>query len=70
MGGIGLGLTFYSMFDDGTPNGLGLVLLFVGIGYMVLWWFEERQIAPPANGTGSASGAAAPGPSGGPSESA
>jgi hypothetical protein len=70
MGGIGLGLTFFSMFDDGTPNGLGLVLLFVGIGYMVLWWFEERQIAPPANGTGSRSGAAPTGPAGGPSGSA
>jgi hypothetical protein len=34
------------MFDDGSPNGLGLVLLFVGIGYIVLWWFEERQVAP------------------------
>jgi hypothetical protein len=66
MGGIGLGLTFYSMFDDGTPNGLGLVLLFVGIGYIVLWWFEDRQVArtsganasstPPAGGTGGPSG--------------
>ena len=43
MGAVGLGLTLYSMLDDGTPNGLGLVLLFVGIGYAVLWWFEERQ---------------------------
>jgi len=43
MGAIGLGLTLYSILDDGTPNGLGLVLLFVGIGYAVLWWFEERQ---------------------------
>jgi hypothetical protein len=43
MGAVGLALTLYSMLDDGTPNGLGLVLLFVGIGYAVLWWFEERQ---------------------------
>jgi hypothetical protein len=70
MGGIGLGLTFFSILDDGTPNSVGLVLLFVGIGYMVLWWFEQRQIAPPANGTSSGSGAIAPGPSGGPSGSA
>ena len=48
MCGIGVGLTMYSMLDDGTPNGLGLVLLFVGIGYTVLWWFEQRQLAPPA----------------------
>ena len=42
------------MLDDGTPNGIGLVLLFVGIGYMVLWWYEERQIAPKAGGAGAA----------------
>ena len=46
LGGIGLGLTSFSMFDDGTPNSVGLVLLFVGIGYIVLWWFEDRQFAP------------------------
>ena len=46
LAGVGLGLTFFSMLDDGTPNSVGLVLLFVGIGYLVLWWFEERQLAP------------------------
>ena len=51
LGGIGLGLTAFSMFDDGTPNSVGLVLLFVGIGYIVLWWFEDRQFAP-RGGTG------------------
>ncbi len=55
MSGIGIGLTMFSMLDDGTPNGLGLVLLFVGIGYTVLWWFEQRQMTP-------AMGPAAPGP--------
>jgi hypothetical protein len=40
--GIGLGLTFFSMFDDGTPNGLGLVFLFVGLGYCLLWYFGDR----------------------------
>jgi hypothetical protein len=53
MGAIGLGLTFNSMLDDGTPNGLGLVLLFVGIGYAILWWFEDRNLAAPRAGTGS-----------------
>ena len=43
--GIGLGLVFWSMLDDGEPNGFGLVLLFVGIGYLVLWHFESRQLA-------------------------
>ena len=39
---VGIGLNFWSMFDDGTANGLGLVLLFLGIGYCVLWFFEDR----------------------------
>lgn len=47
---VGFGLVAYSMFEDGTPNGLGLVLLFVGIGFCVLWFFEERD---PAQRSGS-----------------
>ena len=47
---IGLGLSLWSLLDDGTANSVGLVLLFVGIGYVVLWWFEERQVTPPRGG--------------------
>lgn len=47
LGGIGLGLTFWSMLEEGSANGFGLVLLFVGIGYVVLWYFEERQLSAP-----------------------
>ncbi len=54
LAGFGLGLTFFSMLDDGTPNSVGLVLLFVGIGYLVLWWFEERQLAPAGKAAGNA----------------
>ena len=54
LAGFGLGLTFFSMLDDGTPNSVGLVLLFVGIGYLVLWWFEERQLAPAGKAAGTA----------------
>jgi hypothetical protein len=50
MTAIGLGLTFFSMLDDGSPNGIGLVLLFVGVGYVILWWFEDRQLPPAAGG--------------------
>jgi len=53
MGTIGLALTFYSLFDDRSPNWLGLVLLFVGIGYCVLWYFEDQQ-ATAARAAGSA----------------
>jgi hypothetical protein len=47
LGAIGLALTFFSMLDDGTPNSVGLVFLFLGIGYTVLWYFEDRQLATP-----------------------
>ncbi len=46
MSGIGLALAFYSMLEDREPNAIGLILLFVGIGFIVLWWFEERRFAP------------------------
>ena len=61
LAGFGLGLTFFSMLDDGTPNSVGLVLLFVGIGYLVLWWFEERQLAPAGKPAGSAPPVGPPG---------
>ena len=42
---FGLALTVYSLLEDRESNGLGLVLLFVGLGYVLLWWFEERHLA-------------------------
>ncbi len=61
MGAVGFAITFYSMLDDGTANWFGLVLLFVGIGYCVLWYFEDRQaaalaVAPGASVPGSGPG--------------
>ena len=53
MGTVGLALTFYSLFDDRSPNWVGLVLLFVGIGYCVLWYFEDQQVTA-ARASGSA----------------
>ena len=44
---IGLGLSAFSMFDDGTPNSVGLVCLFLGIGYCVLWYFQDRPPTGP-----------------------
>jgi hypothetical protein len=44
---VGLGLSFWSMLDDGTPNSVGLILMFVGFGYCLLWFFEDRTTAPP-----------------------
>ena len=58
--GIGLGLCAFSMFDDGTPNSVGLIFLFVGLGYCLLWFMEDRKIEPGSNtppGTPPAGGA-------------
>lgn len=44
---VGLGLSFWSMLDDGTPNSVGLILLFVGLGYCLLWFFEDRTPGTP-----------------------
>ena len=46
---VGLSFIAYSMFDDRSPNWIGLVLLFLGIGYAFLWYFEDRQLAAPAS---------------------
>jgi Domain of unknown function (DUF6249) len=43
---IGVGLNFWSMLDDGTANGFGLILLFLGLGYCLLWFFEDRNAEP------------------------
>jgi hypothetical protein len=49
LGAVGLGLVFFSLLDDGTPNSVGLVFLFVGLGYGLLWFLEQRTTTrPPA----------------------
>jgi hypothetical protein len=62
LGTVGLALVFHGMIEEGTAGWFGLVLLFVGIGYVVLWYFEDRQaaafnagrasVAPPVRGPG------------------
>jgi len=41
---VGLALSFYSMTGEGNPNWIGLVLIFVGLGYIALWWLEGRHL--------------------------
>jgi len=53
----GLALSLFSMLDDASANSVGLVLLFVGIGYCVLWYFEGRNPTPRAGGVPPAGGA-------------
>ena len=49
LGAVGLSFIAFSMFDDRSPNWFGLVLLFLGIGYAFLWYFEDRQLAAPTS---------------------
>jgi hypothetical protein len=53
---LGLAFSFYSMTDEGNPNWLGLVLIFVGLGYIALWWLEGRHLER-AGGTAGDGGA-------------
>lgn len=46
---IGMSFIAYSMIDDRSPNWIGLVLLFLGLGYGFLWYFEDRQLAAPTS---------------------
>ncbi len=48
IGAVGFAVTLFQMMDDGSPNWLGLVLMFVGIGYVVLWYLEDQQAAAAA----------------------
>jgi hypothetical protein len=41
---IGLSFVFYSMTDSGSANWVGLLLMFLGVGYIVLWWLEDRHL--------------------------
>jgi hypothetical protein len=52
---IGLAFLFYWMTENGSPSWVGLVLLFVGAGYVVLWWLESRHLEQ-ANGGRAANG--------------
>jgi hypothetical protein len=57
---IGLAFLLYGITADGEPSWVGLILLFVGIGYIVLWWLEGRHLtqvsaARPADGAPTSS---------------
>ena len=43
---VGLAFIFYSMIGDGEPNWIGLICFFLGIGYCLLWFFEDRHVTP------------------------
>ncbi|MDQ6917419.1 MAG: hypothetical protein M3023_06345 [Pseudomonadota bacterium] len=41
---VGLAFVFYWMINSGSASWLGLVLMFLGFGYVLLWWFEDRHL--------------------------
>ncbi len=58
---VGLAFLLYGITGNGEPSWVGLILLFVGIGYLVLWWLEGRHLAqvgatPPTTAASSSSG--------------
>jgi hypothetical protein len=58
---IGLGFSFYAMTASGEPSWIGLILLFVGVGFVTLWWLEGRHLEQSGatragNGGGTSSG--------------
>lgn len=61
---IGLGFSFYAVTASGEPSWVGLILLFVGVGYVALWWLEGRHLEQAA-ATRSGNGAGGTNSSGG-----
>jgi hypothetical protein len=53
LGAFGFAVTLYSIIEHGAANWFGLLLLFVGLGYGLLWWLEDRHLAPRDPPTGS-----------------
>ena len=54
---LGLAFLLYWITAQGESSWVGLILLFVGVGYIALWWLEGRH-APPGGvqaGNGGAS---------------
>ncbi len=48
---IGLAFVFYQMVENGSASWVGLVLMFLGIGFILLWWFEVRHLKRHETGT-------------------
>jgi hypothetical protein len=68
---IGIAFLAYEANSGGGPSWIGLILLFLGLGYIILWWMEGRHLdkAAQANGSTAATsgraGSGAPGTGGG-----
>jgi len=52
IGAIGLAFTVHDVGRGHAPGTVGLILLFIGIAYGALWWYETRQV-PDRNSAGT-----------------
>ena len=50
---VGLAFVFYWMINNGEASWLGMVLMFLGVGYILLWWFEDRHLQRHETGAGA-----------------
>jgi hypothetical protein len=55
LGALGVAFVIHGLASEGSPGIVGLILLFIGVAYGVLWWFETKPLgAHPSSPTGSA----------------
>ena len=52
---LGAAFVLYSIIADGEASWIGLILLFVGVGYLALWWLEGRHLKQSTAGPGDPS---------------
>jgi 4-amino-4-deoxy-L-arabinose transferase-like glycosyltransferase len=57
---IGLAFLLYWLTARGEPSWVGLILVFVGIGYLALWWLEGRHFAQANAGSAGSGGGQRP----------
>jgi hypothetical protein len=50
---IGAAFCLYWIIAGGEASWVGLILLFIGIGYIALWWLEGRHVSRAGAGNGS-----------------
>jgi hypothetical protein len=56
---IGIAFLAYEANTGGGPSWIGLILLFLGIGYVLLWWLEGRHLQK-ASASGNGGGTTTP----------
>lgn len=52
---VGAAFVLYSIIADSEASWIGLILLFVGVGYLALWWLEGRHLKQSTAGPGDPS---------------